>query len=82
MAQETIGIGSAGNDGTGDPLRTTFEKINSNFDELYAAASTIGTSVPASASAAGTAGQVAYDSDYLYICVATDTWKRAALSTW
>lgn len=30
----------------------------------------------------GTAGDVYWDSDYIYICVATDTWKRAALSTW
>lgn len=37
---------------------------------------------PASASASGTAGQVLWDSDYVYVCVATDTWKRAALSTW
>lgn len=39
-------------------------------------------SVPASATAAGTAGQIAYDADYLYLATATNTWKRAALSTW
>ncbi len=37
---------------------------------------------PASASDTGTAGQLAYDSDYLYVCVATDTWKRVALEAW
>jgi len=41
-----------------------------------------GPTVPASASATGTAGEVAWDADYVYVCVATDTWKRAALSTW
>ena len=35
MAQQTIGIGSSANDGTGDPLRTAFTKINTNFTELY-----------------------------------------------
>jgi hypothetical protein len=35
MAKQTIGIGSSANDGTGDPLRTAFDKINDNFDELY-----------------------------------------------
>ena len=35
MAKQVIGIGSAANDGTGDPLRTAFDKINDNFDELY-----------------------------------------------
>ena len=35
MAQQTINIGSAANDGTGDPLRTAFDKINDNFTEIY-----------------------------------------------
>lgn len=35
MAQQTINIGSSANDGTGDPLRTAFDKINDNFSELY-----------------------------------------------
>lgn len=39
-------------------------------------------SVPASASATGTAGQMAYASGYLYICVGTDTWERVAIATW
>ena len=38
--------------------------------------------VPASASATGTAGTVSWDADYVYICTATDTWKRVAISTW
>ena len=33
MAQLTIGIGSSANDGTGDPLRTAFDKINDNTIE-------------------------------------------------
>ncbi len=37
---------------------------------------------PASATAAGTTGQVRWDSDYLYVCTATNTWKRAPISTW
>ena len=38
--------------------------------------------VPASASATGTAGTVSWDADYIYICTATDTWKRVAIATW
>lgn len=30
----------------------------------------------------GTAGQWAYDSGFIYVCVATDTWVRAALASW
>ena len=35
MAQQTINIGTVANDGTGDPLRTAFDKINDNFTEVY-----------------------------------------------
>ena len=35
MTQQTIGIGASANDGTGDPLRTAFDKCNKNFAELY-----------------------------------------------
>ena len=35
MAQITINVGSAANDGTGDTLRGAFQNVNSNFTELY-----------------------------------------------
>lgn len=35
MAQQVINIGTAANDGSGDPLRQAFDKINDNFSELY-----------------------------------------------
>ena len=38
--------------------------------------------VPSTASSSGGKGEIAYDSDYIYVCVAANTWKRAALSTW
>lgn len=37
---------------------------------------------PSSSSDTGKAGQIAYDSNYIYVCVATNTWKRVELSTW
>lgn len=36
MAQQTIGLGTVANDGTGDDLREAGGKINANFTELYA----------------------------------------------
>jgi hypothetical protein len=43
----------------------------------------IGTSkTPASATDTGAQGEICWDADYIYVCVATDTWKRTALSTW
>lgn len=35
MARKNINIGTNANDGTGDPLRTAFDKTNDNFVELY-----------------------------------------------
>ena len=37
---------------------------------------------PATASSTGTAGQVEWDSGFVYVCTATNTWVRAALATW
>jgi hypothetical protein len=41
-----------------------------------------GSYVPSANNSTGTAGQVAWDSNYIYICIATNTWKRANISTW
>ena len=43
---------------------------------------TLPSQPPASATANGSTGDIAWDTDYIYICVATNTWKRAAISTW
>ena len=37
---------------------------------------------PQSAGALGAAGQICWDANYLYICVATDTWRRIPHDTW
>jgi len=128
MTQQVINIGAAANDGTGDPLRDCFDKINDNFTELYtlgpAGANfdltnndieatnsngginlipngtgkvvvednsiTIQTSntPPSAVGAAGdTAGMVAWDASYIYVCTAnydgsTAIWRRSAISAW
>ena len=43
---------------------------------------TVMVPVPASATAAGIQGQIAQDGSYLYVCTATNTWKRVAIATW
>lgn len=42
----------------------------------------ISNSVPANSTANGVTGYVAIDTSYIYVCVANNTWKRAALTTW
>lgn len=37
MAKQTLGLGAAANDNTGDTLRTGGDKINDNFNEIYSA---------------------------------------------
>ena len=35
MAKQIINIGASANDGSGDPLRNAFDKVNDNFNEIY-----------------------------------------------
>jgi hypothetical protein len=37
---------------------------------------------PSSATDTGNKGEICYDSNYMYVCVAANTWKRAALASW
>lgn len=38
--------------------------------------------VPTTSGDTGITGTITWDNNYLYVCVATDTWKRTPLSTW
>lgn len=43
----------------------------------------VGTAkTPASATDTGTAGEICWDASYIYVCTATNTWKRTAIATW
>jgi hypothetical protein len=39
-------------------------------------------SVPASPTNSGTAGQIAYTNNFLYICISNNLWRRVQLGTW
>ena len=45
MAKQTINIGAVPNDGTGTPLRTSFDYCNQNFTELYTATGPSGNNI-------------------------------------
>lgn len=59
-------------------------------DKLQVNGSTVSTqyklsalnTAPASATATGTTGEIRVDANYIYICTATNTWKRVAIATW
>ncbi len=100
----SVGVGASANDGTGDDLRTAFQKVNANFGWMgntgFNAANVnvsygvetnqatvngnlvVGNGyTPTSNTAPGTAGQIVWDSGNIYVCVATNTWMRAALTS-
>ena len=54
------------------------EKLDVNGDAIRIRS----PQTPATAAATGTAGMICWDASYIYVCVATNTWKRTALATW
>jgi fibronectin-binding autotransporter adhesin len=40
------------------------------------------TTAPTSPTSPGLKGEIAYDNEFMYLCIATNTWTRAALYTW
>ena len=57
------------------PDGTEYEIVN-DLSEL------VPESTPATAAAAGVEGAITRDASYIYVCTATNTWKRAAIATW
>jgi len=53
-------------------------KASSLIDQIAASRS---VAAPANSTSAGTVGDIAYDDRYVYICVATNTWRRMAAGT-
>ncbi|WP_334073632.1 MULTISPECIES: hypothetical protein [Paenibacillus] len=60
--------------GTSDPE----SKLDVNGDSIRIRESR----TPASANSPGNQGDVVWDENYIYICVAKDTWKRTELKSW
>lgn len=63
-------------DPTGNPsVRTAaFSTISANL--------VLSNTVPATSTSSGIAGTIRYDSSNIYICIANNVWKRAALTSW
>ena len=55
---------------------------NSTVPGPTGSSGTVSDIPPGSSGAAGATGQLALDSDWLYVCVGTNTWKRTALTSW
>ena len=72
---ETFSINSVGATFSSNVVATGFVQAD-NFK-----VNTLNTA-PASATSAGTTGEIKFSSDYVYLCTSANTWKRAALTTW
>ncbi len=69
-------IGASGSVGIGTESPTDMLDVNGNAIRVRT------SKTPASATDTGNAGEICWDSNYVYVCVAANTWKRAALNTW
>ncbi|MBL7700665.1 MAG: hypothetical protein JNM14_00325 [Ferruginibacter sp.] len=76
LRADAFTILKGGNVGIGTANPTALLDINGNTIRVRTA------KTPASSADAGNTGDIAWDNDYIYICVATNTWKRVAISTW
>ena len=68
----------AGNDRVGIGTDSPTAKFDINSDVFRVRV----TKTPSSATDTGNAGDWCWDANYIYICTATNTWKRVALTTW
>lgn len=67
-ASSSVGIGTAS--------ATAALDVNGNTFRLRT------NRTPATSSASGNAGDICWDSSYVYVCVAANTWKRIQLGSW
>lgn len=84
---KTSGSGTITLNGTGDScilqyIQGKWYVIGNNSCTIETVTPTETVSPPVTASSSGIAGQIAYDTAYVYVCIATNTWKRAAIATW
>jgi len=82
-----------GADAIGDGANTTVLGTSSTTQtKLHGTATSVGiisgdrlrianAKTPATSGAAGTAGEICWDANYLYICIAANTWRRVAHAT-
>jgi len=68
----------AANDRVGIFTNAPTAKLDVNSDIIRLRTS----KTPATAGAAGNAGDICWDSSYIYVCIAASTWMRATLNTW
>jgi hypothetical protein len=67
-----------GNVGIGSGVTSPTAALDINADTMRLRTAR----TPESASAAGNAGDICWDANFVYVCTATNTWRRIAHDTW
>ena len=80
-AYNDIGNISLNSDGTNDFIVFGSDSANTKF-KFEGGKFVIESAPPTTASDAGRPGMITWSTEYVYVCVAENTWKRAALATW
>lgn len=76
--------------GTSNSIRSnSFEVLSGSAGVMMSGVATAGqfkvsslNTAPASATASGSTGEIRITSTHIYVCIATNTWVRSALTTW
>jgi len=53
-----------------------------NLYDISPAINNHDTSIPATTTSTGVKGQIKWNASHIYVCTATNTWRRVALTTW
>jgi len=59
-----------------------YRAVYQMWDALQTGNIRIVNKTPASATADGEVGHIAFDSSYVYVCISTNVWRRIAHATW
>ncbi|MEP7238513.1 MAG: hypothetical protein ABI685_11630 [Ferruginibacter sp.] len=73
---DALTILKSGNVGIGTATPSTLLDVNSDKIRVRTA------KTPTSATDTGNTGDIAWDTDYIYVCVAANTWKRVTIASW
>jgi hypothetical protein len=80
----------APNDVSVGNITWTFPNTSGNVGEFLTTfgngmmrfATAVSNSAPVANNSTGQTGTIAFDSDYIYVCIASNTWKRVGISSW